>query len=62
MTTQSREEVLATYEFLDSLPTHHAYLSTSDDKPVALLQTYDPQADPVGRRTQPDPATSASTS
>ena len=54
MTTQSREEVLVTYEFLDSLPTHHAYLVHLDDKPVALLQTYDPQADPVGTAYKPE--------
>ncbi|MFC5264953.1 GNAT family N-acetyltransferase [Kribbella qitaiheensis] len=48
MADQSRDEVLGIYEFLDSLPTHHVYLVHLDDHPVALLQTYDPQADPVG--------------
>ena len=45
---KSRAEVLAIYEFLDSLPTHHVYLVHVDDVPVALFQTYDPGADPVG--------------
>ncbi|TCO43704.1 penicillin amidase [Kribbella antiqua] len=44
----SRAEIAATYEFLDSVPTHHVYLVHVDDVPAALLQTYDPQADPVG--------------
>lgn len=48
MADKSRDEVLGIYEFLDSLPTHHVYLVHLDDQPVALLQTYDPQADPVG--------------
>ena len=44
----SRDEVAATYRFLDSVPTHHVYVVRLDDVPVALLQTYDPQADPAG--------------
>lgn len=44
----SREEIAATYEFLDSVPTHHVYVVRLDDVPVALLQTYDPRADPAG--------------
>ncbi|MFJ7493169.1 GNAT family N-acetyltransferase [Streptomyces sp. NPDC097727] len=43
----SREEVLDTYEFLDSLTTHHAYLALRDGVPVALFQTYEPAADPL---------------
>ncbi|MFE7401955.1 GNAT family N-acetyltransferase [Streptomyces sp. NPDC057557] len=43
----SREEVLETYEFLDSLTTHHAYLALRDGVPVALFQTYEPAADPL---------------
>jgi len=45
---ESRESVAGIYQFLDSLPTHHVYLVQRDGVPVALLQTYDPQADPVG--------------
>lgn len=48
MTDESRERVAEIYEFLDSVPTHHVYLIHLDDRPVALFQTYDPQADPIG--------------
>jgi len=43
----SREQVLEIYEHLDSLTTHHAYLVCRDDVPVALFQTYEPEADRV---------------
>nr|WP_275402539.1 GNAT family N-acetyltransferase [Streptomyces sp. SID13031] len=55
MADQAREEILATYKFLDSVPTHHAYLIRLDDEPVALLHTYDPQADPAGTAYQIEP-------
>ncbi|MFF0338412.1 GNAT family N-acetyltransferase [Kribbella sp. NPDC004875] len=48
MQALSREEIAATYSFLDSVPTHHVYIVRLDGVPVALLQTYDPQADPTG--------------
>ena len=44
----SREELRDTYAFVDSLPTHHAYLLRCDGEPVALLQVYDPADDPLG--------------
>ena len=44
----SRERVLEIYDYLDGLATHHAYLVHRDDQPVALFQTYEPEADPVG--------------
>jgi penicillin amidase len=44
----SLEEIAGTYRFLDSVPTHHVYVVRLDAVPVALLQTYDPQADPAG--------------
>ncbi|TCC52294.1 GNAT family N-acetyltransferase [Kribbella capetownensis] len=44
----SRDAIAATYEFLDSVPTHHVYVVQLDGVPIGLLQTYDPQADPVG--------------
>lgn len=44
----TRDEVGEVYAFLDSLPTHHAYLAREAGVPVALLQTYEPGADPVG--------------
>ncbi|WP_456787706.1 GNAT family N-acetyltransferase [Cellulomonas sp. P5_C5] len=44
----SRDELRDTYAFVDSLPTHHAYLVRRDGEPVALLQVYDPADDPLG--------------
>ena len=44
----TRQELRDTYAFVDSLPTHDAYLVLRDDEPVALLQVYDPAHDPVG--------------
>lgn len=44
----TRDQVRDTYAFVDGLETHHAYLLRLDDRPVALLQTYDAQADPLG--------------
>ncbi|WP_051326386.1 GNAT family N-acetyltransferase [Glycomyces tenuis] len=44
----SRERVLKIYEYLDSLTTHHAFLVLRDGEPIALFQTYEPAADPVG--------------
>lgn len=48
MQALSRDEIATTYRFLDSLPTHHVYVVRVDGVPAALLQTYDPQADPAG--------------
>lgn len=48
MSEHTRSYVLDIYEYLDSLDTHHAYLVHRDGVPVALLQTYEPGADPVG--------------
>ncbi|MFE2988004.1 GNAT family N-acetyltransferase [Streptomyces sp. NPDC059262] len=43
----SREQVRETYEHVDSLTTHHAHLVRLDGEPVALFQTYEPEADRV---------------
>ncbi|MXM65766.1 GNAT family N-acetyltransferase [Streptomyces sp. HUCO-GS316] len=43
----SVEQVTEIYAHLDTLDTHHAFLVTKDDDPVALLQTYEPEADRV---------------
>jgi hypothetical protein len=43
----SRDELRATYEFVASLPTHHAYLVRTAGEPVALVQLYLPEDDPV---------------
>ncbi len=48
MRDHTRAQVLEIYEYLDSLSTHHAYLIHRDDRPVALFQTYEPDADPIG--------------
>ncbi|OCC09760.1 Penicillin acylase 2 precursor [Streptomyces sp. PTY087I2] len=48
MADHTREQVREIYEFVDSLPTHHAYLALLDGVPAALFQTYEPDADPVG--------------
>ncbi|WP_308310443.1 GNAT family N-acetyltransferase [Streptomyces sp. CC210A] len=42
------EEVREIYAHLDSLTTHHAFLVERDGVPVALFQTYEPEADRVG--------------
>ncbi len=44
----TRAEVQEIYEYVDSLDTHHAFLVHRDGVPVALFQTYEPGADPVG--------------
>lgn len=41
------EDVREIYAHLDSLTTHHAFLAYRDDVPVALFQTYEPEADRV---------------
>lgn len=43
----SRDELRETYELVASLPTHHAYLMRTGDVPVALVQLYHPEDDPV---------------
>ncbi|MGW4039370.1 GNAT family N-acetyltransferase [Streptomyces sp. NPDC004778] len=48
MADHTREQVREIYEFVASLPTHHAYLALRDGVPAALFQTYEPDADPVG--------------
>ncbi|MER7456843.1 GNAT family N-acetyltransferase [Micromonospora sp. NPDC126480] len=48
MREAGRERVAEIYRYLDSLPTHHAWLALRDGAPAALFQTYEPAADPVG--------------
>ncbi|MEU6393301.1 GNAT family N-acetyltransferase [Streptomyces sp. NPDC046939] len=47
MTGLTRDEVREIYTHLDSLDTHHAWLVRLDGTPVALFQTYEPEADRV---------------
>jgi hypothetical protein len=44
----TRSELRDTYAFVDGLPSHHAFVLRRDGLPVALLQTYEPEHDPVG--------------
>ncbi|MDG9720637.1 GNAT family N-acetyltransferase [Streptomyces sp. DH24] len=41
-------QVAEIYAHMDTLDTHHAFLLVKDAEPVALLQTYEPDADRVG--------------
>lgn len=47
MADQSVDEVRETYEFVDSLEAHWAWIGELDGRPVALLQTYEPEHDPI---------------
>ncbi|MEU6250365.1 GNAT family N-acetyltransferase [Glycomyces sp. NPDC047010] len=55
MTKHSKDHVLEIYEYLDSLDTHHAFLILRDGTPIALFQTYEPEADPVGECYEVEP-------
>ncbi len=44
----SRDELRDTYAYVDSLPSHHAFLIRRDGLPIVLLQTYEPENDPLG--------------
>ncbi|MEV2237464.1 GNAT family N-acetyltransferase [Micromonospora sp. NPDC049891] len=48
MRDADRDRVAEIYRYVDSLSTHHAYLTLRDGQPVALFQTYEPEHDPVG--------------
>ncbi|MGW5673679.1 GNAT family N-acetyltransferase [Streptomyces sp. NPDC003860] len=48
MQGHTREQVQETYAYVDSLTTHHAFVVERDGGPVALFQTYEPAADPLG--------------
>ncbi|MEV7387546.1 MULTISPECIES: GNAT family N-acetyltransferase [unclassified Streptomyces] len=47
MTGLTRTQVAEIYAHMATLDTHHAYLAEKDGEPVALLQTYEPEADRV---------------
>ncbi|WP_341976331.1 GNAT family N-acetyltransferase [Microbacterium sp. LWO13-1.2] len=44
----SREDLRDLYLFVDGLPSHHAFLVRRDGVPIVLLQTYEPEHDPLG--------------
>ena len=47
MADKSVEEVRDIYAFVDSLEAHWAWIGESEGRPVALVQTYEPEHDPV---------------
>ncbi|CCK29057.1 acetyltransferase [Streptomyces davaonensis JCM 4913] len=51
----TRDQVAEIYAHLDTLDTHHAYLVQRDGVPVALLQTYEPEADRVSECYEVEP-------
>ncbi|MFC0622868.1 GNAT family N-acetyltransferase [Kribbella deserti] len=55
MADTGREGVLEIYEFLDSLPTHHAFLLHRDGVPVGLFQSYQPEHDPISEYYEVQP-------
>jgi RimJ/RimL family protein N-acetyltransferase len=44
----TRDQVAEIYAHMAGLDTHHAFLVVRDGDPVAVLQTYEPEADRVG--------------
>ncbi len=51
----TKEQVQEIYAHMDTLDTHHALLALQDGVPVALLQTYEPEADRVGECYEAEP-------
>ena len=49
MTDHSVEDVVLVYAYIQDQPHLAAYLLLSDDHPLGLLQTYDPDVDEIGR-------------
>ncbi|MFD8270548.1 GNAT family N-acetyltransferase [Streptomyces flaveolus] len=43
----TRDQVAGIYAHMAGLDTHHAFLAVEDGEPVALFQTYEPEADRV---------------
>lgn len=44
----SRDELRDVYAYVDGLPSHHAFVIRRDGLPIVLLQTYEPENDPLG--------------
>ena len=42
------QELSDLYAYVDSLSTHHAFLIRREGLPIVLLQTYEPENDPLG--------------
>lgn len=49
----SPDEVRDLYLYVDGLTSHHAFLIRRDGLPVVLLQTYEPENDPLGEAYAP---------
>ncbi|HIZ98544.1 MAG TPA: acetyltransferase [Candidatus Janibacter merdipullorum] len=47
MADKTVEEIRGIYAFVDSLEAHWAWIVEQDGRPVALLQTYEPEHDPI---------------
>lgn len=47
MADKSVDEVRDIYAFVDSLEAHWAWIAEEDGRPVALVQTYEPEHDPI---------------
>ena len=47
MGDKSVEEIRDVYAFVDSLEAHWAWIGEVEGRPVALLQTYEPEHDPI---------------
>ncbi|MFF0135403.1 GNAT family N-acetyltransferase [Streptomyces sp. NPDC005227] len=48
MNELTSSQITDIYSELGKLTTHHAFMVEKDDEPIALLQTYEPEADRVG--------------
>lgn len=55
MGDKSVEEIRDIYAFVDSLEAHWAWIVEDDGRPVALLQTYEPEHDPVAEAYEVQP-------
>lgn len=51
----SRQELRDLYAYVDGLPSHHAFLVRRDGLPIVLLQTYEPENDPLGEVYEAQP-------
>lgn len=51
----SRDELRDLYAYVDGLSSHHAFLIRRDGLPIVLLQTYEPENDPLGEAYEPQP-------
>jgi hypothetical protein len=51
----SRDELRDLYAYVDGLSSHQAFLIRRDGLPIVLLQTYEPENDPLGEVYEPEP-------